>query len=87
MTNAPESTAQQPDYLSYLLRLWRMKGSAAAWRGSIESPHTGERLGFGSLDELFAFLREQTGAMPGTEEPKSPVEQRKGEVTVQGVCF
>ena len=49
-----------PDYLSYLLRLWRVQGEAAAWRGSLESPHTGERLGFGSLDELFAFLREQT---------------------------
>jgi hypothetical protein len=76
MIDTPENTAQQPDYLSYLLRLWRMKGGAAAWRGSIESPHTGERMGFGSLDELFAFLREQTGTMPDTEEAKSPVEQR-----------
>ena len=68
MIDAPESAPQRPDYLSYLLRLWRMEGDAAAWRGSIESPHTGERLGFGSLDELFAFLREQTGTVPGTEE-------------------
>jgi hypothetical protein len=64
MGDAPENTVPQPDYLSYLLRLWRMQGKAAAWRCSVESPHTGERLGFGSLDELFAFLREQTGPMP-----------------------
>jgi hypothetical protein len=63
MGNAPENTVPQPDYLSYLLRLWRMQGEAAAWRCSVENPHTGERLGFGSLDELFAFLREQTSAM------------------------
>jgi hypothetical protein len=60
MGNAPENVAQPPDYLSYLLRLWRMQGEAAAWRCSVENPHTGERLGFGGLDELFAFLREQT---------------------------
>lgn len=78
MIDVSEDEAQQTDYLSYLLRLWRMKGGAAAWRGSIESPHTGERLGFGGLDELFAFLREQTGTTPNTEGVKSPVEQRKG---------
>ena len=78
MTESPENLARQPDYLAYLLRLWRMEGSAGAWRGSVESPQTGERLGFGSLDELFAYLREQTGTMPGTEEAKSSVGQTKG---------
>jgi hypothetical protein len=68
MIERPENTARQPDYLAYLLRLWRMEGSADAWRGSVESPQTGERLGFGSLDELFDFLREQTGKMPKTEQ-------------------
>lgn len=67
MAETPENEAQQPDYLSYLLRLWRAEGSAGAWRGSVESPQTGERLGLGSLDELFAFLREQTGTLPGTD--------------------
>lgn len=60
---APDNAATQPDYLSYLLRLWRIRGETAAWRGSLESPLTGARLGFGSLDELFAFLREQTGTL------------------------
>jgi len=58
-----------PDYLSYLLCLWRVSddgephnmGRKAIWRASLESTCTGERRGFASLDELFDFLREQTG--------------------------
>lgn len=51
---------QPPAYLSYLLRLWQSghKGKAV-WRASLESPMTGERLGFASLKELFAFLETQ----------------------------
>lgn len=53
---------EQPDYASYLLRLWRTSGEEkTVWRASLESPHTGERLGFASLDDLFDFLRQQTG--------------------------
>jgi hypothetical protein len=56
---------EQPDYVSYLLRLWRASdGEGAAWRASLESPHTGERRGFASLDELFGFLRQQTAVSP-----------------------
>jgi hypothetical protein len=58
-----------PDYLSYLLRLWLVEnhGEApgaerATWRASLESAHTGEKRTFASLDELFEFLRKQTGA-------------------------
>ena len=59
----------QSDYLSYLLRLWRVSGDEAsrcregkaAWRASLESSQTGERRGFASLDDLCDFLREQTG--------------------------
>jgi hypothetical protein len=51
---------QQPDYVSYLLRLWRASdGEGPAWRASLESPHTGERRGFASLDELFDFLQQE----------------------------
>jgi len=57
MIETPQHAARQPDYLAYPLRLWRMDGNTGAWRASVESPQTGERLGFGSLDELFAFLR------------------------------
>jgi hypothetical protein len=48
---------EQADYLSYLLRLWRVSGEEkAVWRASLESPHTGERKGFAGLADLFTFL-------------------------------
>ena len=56
---------EQPDYLAYLLRLWRVsEGEAPAWRALLKSSHTGEEVGFGSLEELFAFIREQAGLSP-----------------------
>jgi hypothetical protein len=49
-----------PGYLSYLLRLWQSgHKDRAVWHASLESPMTGERLGFASLKELFAFLEAQ----------------------------
>lgn len=63
-----EVMKEQPDYLSYLLRLWRLSGGEersreekTVWRASLESSYTGERLGFAGLEELIDFLREQTG--------------------------
>lgn len=65
-------------YLSYLVRLWRDdnqdKGcrvdeapshrvEKAIWRASLESALSGKQQSFASLDELFAFLRRETGAM------------------------
>jgi hypothetical protein len=51
-----------PDYLSYLLRLWRARERGRpVWRASLQSPHTGERVSFRTLDELCAFLRRQSG--------------------------
>jgi hypothetical protein len=52
---------QKRRYTSYLLRLWSVgdKGDLVWW-ASLESSRTGERWGFASLDELFAFLRQQT---------------------------
>jgi hypothetical protein len=53
---------EQPDYLSYLLRLWRVSGEEkAVWRASLESPHTGERRGFANLADLFTFLEKEAG--------------------------
>jgi hypothetical protein len=47
-------------YLAYLLRLWCPDHSqSASWRASLEDPHTGERIGFANLEELFAFLMEE----------------------------
>jgi hypothetical protein len=51
---------EQPEYLSYLLRLWRVSGEGeAVWRASLESPHTGERHGFAGLTDLFTFLKQE----------------------------
>ncbi len=55
---------QRSDYLAYMLRLWRagdlpVAGQTPNWRASLENPHTGERIGFGSLAELFTFLQEE----------------------------
>jgi hypothetical protein len=55
-------------YVSYLLRLWREKGSASTgWRASLQDPLSGERVGFAHLDELVAFLREKTRPTPPVE--------------------
>ncbi len=48
------------NYLSYLLRLEHTEPSNwACWRASLEDPHTGARIGFANLEELFAFLMER----------------------------
>lgn len=53
---------EQRRYLSYLLRLWQTSdGTKQIWRASLESPGTGERRGFASLEDLFDFLLAQTG--------------------------
>ncbi len=53
-------------YLSYLLRLWQTSnGEKQVWRASLQSPGTGERQGFASLEALFDFL--QTQAEPQDE--------------------
>jgi hypothetical protein len=47
-------------YQAYLLRMWRAQSHGQwQWRASLESPHTGERQTFASLEQLFAFLKER----------------------------
>ncbi len=65
-------TQEQEHYYSFLLRLWRAGNDGEpVWRASLESPHTGEHLGFASLKELFAFLEAQIGetVLPGEADP------------------
>ena len=58
-------------YFSFLLRMWQVNGNKeATWRVSLENPHTGKHIGFASLEELFAFLRQKTGAAP----PRTTIE-------------
>ncbi len=54
---------EEPDiYHAYLLRLWRTQYQGQyQWRASLESPHTGEHQSFASLEQCFAYLREQFG--------------------------
>lgn len=55
---------ERPRYISYLLRLWQVKGERGwLWRASLESPGSSERRAFPSLERLIAFLQTQTGQM------------------------
>lgn len=47
-------------YMAYLLRLWREKQDGS-WRGLLENPNNGERLGFATLADLVALLEDKTG--------------------------
>jgi hypothetical protein len=52
---------EQQCYQAYMLRLWRVSNDGEPiWRVSLESPHTGERHGFATLESLISFLDEQT---------------------------
>jgi hypothetical protein len=64
---AKEGTADGDgrDYAAYLLRMWREKGTGLTrWRASLQDPHSGERVGFANLEELFGYLRRETGDLP-----------------------
>jgi hypothetical protein len=64
-------TRKQHRRLSYLLRLWPVQGAGqTVWRASLENPHTGEQLGFATLERLFAFLEDQT--LLAADEQSSP---------------
>jgi hypothetical protein len=63
VSNTQSHDGEEKRYLSYLLRLWRVRdGQTSVWRASIQSPLTGERLAFASLEEVFAFLRSEIAA-------------------------
>ena len=48
-------------YQSYLLRLWLVEENGnRVWRASLEVTQSGEKHGFASLENMFAFLKEQT---------------------------
>jgi len=70
---------KQPRYLAYMLRLWQVGSGMKRLGGRpLESPHTGERLGFASLEALFAFLGKQTGLKPpSSEEPPAAPSQTR----------
>ena len=58
-------------YHSFILKIWREavgggepSTEAAIWRCSLENPHTGERVGFRSADELGRFLGQWAALLP-----------------------
>lgn len=79
--NAPDGLTSSTVYLAYMLRLWRAgsRGGQPVWRASLENPHTGERLAFGVVEDLFAYLTERMGVCaetPGGPEEMTPVVDR-----------
>jgi hypothetical protein len=46
-------------YRVYVLRLWRAEAPGLGWQASLEDQRGCERIGFASLEQLFAFLMEQ----------------------------
>jgi hypothetical protein len=52
------------EYASFLIRLWREAGADTRvlltdWCSEVEHIQTGQRWTFGTLDELFEFLRQE----------------------------
>ncbi len=46
-------------YFAFILRLWMAgDGVSPQWRVSLEDTHSSERTGFGSLDEMCAYLKQ-----------------------------
>jgi hypothetical protein len=61
MAGEHKHPAEDREYRSYLLRLWRATcDGRTVWRASLENPHTGERAHFASLEVLFDHLRAST---------------------------
>jgi len=62
-------TGERQRYRSYLLRLWQTRdGEKHVWRASLESPGTGQRHGFASLEDLFTFLQVQVSQVESQDE-------------------
>jgi len=62
-------------YFAYLLRLWpETAGQAGAggWRATLEDARTGERLGFASLEQLFAHLMQLAEGDPARRTADEP---------------
>ena len=75
-----EDSGKHRDYVSYLLRMWQdssdeelSRSKEAAWRATLQSPRTGERVGFASLDDLFDFLKGQAGLEAAADGVQSEV--------------
>jgi hypothetical protein len=53
---------ERDDYASYMLRLRRSdRDGQPTWRASLESTRDGQRVDFGSVEALIAFLADRFG--------------------------
>jgi hypothetical protein len=68
------ATARSNTYVAYMLRLWQAgsREGIPVWRASLENPHTGERLVFGDVAGLFAFLSELLASAVDARTPLAP---------------
>lgn len=61
---SPTSSKPRLRYHSLILAFWQEADepvdSHASWRFSLEDPHTGERVGFRSIEEVARYLQAQT---------------------------
>lgn len=75
-------------YLAYLLRLWQVRDKGqVGWRASIENVHTGERRGFASPEELFAFLEARVSPVepaPDRGEEGGDIDQKRASTRRRG---
>jgi hypothetical protein len=78
-----ENRHRHRDYVSYLLRMWQDSGdedpsrpAEATWRATLQSPHTGDLVGFARLEDLFAFLRGQTSQEPAAGSMQGKAQRR-----------
>ena len=68
---------KREDYLAYLLRIWRIPDrEEGGWLASLENVNTRRRLGFVSLDALFAFLRKQCETRVGGDREENTIEDQ-----------
>jgi hypothetical protein len=61
---------QRRGYVAYLPRMWQARcEDGMAWRASLESAATAERVGFAGLEDLFRYLEREArhGALDETQ--------------------
>ena len=55
-------SSSNPAYHAYMLRFWpEQQPGETAWRFTLLDPHSGQKIGFQSLDALFSHLATLTG--------------------------
>ena len=64
--------SEQTGYRSYLLRLWRIgTADVPSWRASLEDARTHQPQNFASLEQLYAFLIDETDGAPDSDDAVS----------------